>query len=134
MRPLPFSIKSERVKNVKPKRSGKNIMFLVRVYIDAFDKYDLHDVRYVIYELHPSFQKPKVISNNLNSNFDIEIWTWGFFDINAQVVMKEGYVQNVSGYVKYYVQDAVDMIEEEKKKGKEAPKSTGPKKKKKPGK
>ena len=106
MRPIAYSVRSERVKGIAPKRSGKTFLFHVRIFIRSSDRLDLEDIRYVIYELHPTFQNPKQIAKNMHTGFEIQIWTWGFFNVKAKLVMKGGNIQEIDGYVDYNVEDA----------------------------
>ena len=106
MRPISYSIRSERVKGTSPKKSGKTFLFQVRIFIKTYDRLDLEDIRYVIYELHPTFPNPKQISKSIHNNFEIRIWTWGFFDVKAKLVMKGGRIEEIDGYVDYDVSDA----------------------------
>ena len=106
MRPISYTIRSERVKGTAPKRSGNTFLFHVRIFIKSSDRLDLEDIRYVIYELHPTFRNPKQIAKNIRSDFEIQIWTWGFFNVKAKLVMKGGDIQEIDGYVDYDVSDA----------------------------
>ena len=114
MRPPSFRIGCERVRGVDPRKVKENFYFQIRIFIDAYDRLDLHDVRYVIYELHPSFRNPKQISRSIRNDFEIQLWTWGFFDIKAKIVFKEGHVQEIQGYIQYDVKDAKKFALEEK--------------------
>lgn len=103
MRPMEFQLKVERVEGVPMKvfKANGRKNFYVRLFIDSNEPSDLDHIDLVIYELHPTFRKPKRMSKEKNNGFEIKIWTWGYFPVNAQVFMKNGDVRPVSGYVKY---------------------------------
>ena len=58
----------------------------LRVFIEG----DLDRIEYVSYELHPTFNRPDRSSNDPRSNFDIDFWTWGEFEMRATVYFKTG--------------------------------------------
>jgi transcription initiation factor IIF auxiliary subunit len=102
---MDFYLNIERVDGVPKKvfkANGKN-NFYVRLFIESDDPSSLDHIDLVIYELHPTFRKPKRMSKDRNNGFEIKIWTWGFFPVNAKLFMKNGDVRPVSGYVKYDV-------------------------------
>jgi len=53
---------------------------------------DLPYVRAVTYRLHPTFPNPvrRVERTAANQACELEIWTWGIFDITAEVEDKQG--------------------------------------------
>ena len=104
---------------MKPKDFGTSRMhFFVRIYLQSSDRLDLNDIRYVIYELHPTFRQPKQVANNKFNDFEIKIWTWGFFDIKAFIVMRGGKIVELQHYVQYEVGDARVPKKKEKPKKK----------------
>lgn len=77
-------------KPVQYRIKGKeHYQVFLSIYSDSFDP-ELSEVLYVEYELHPTFKNRNRISKNRNSNFEIEIKTWGTFDIKVVVNLKNG--------------------------------------------
>ena len=105
MRPVEYQLRVERVEGVDGKvfKENRRKNFYVRLYIEGQDPSSLNKIDFVIYELHPTFRKPKRMAKEKSNNFEIRIWTWGFFPVNAQIFMKNGDIRPVSGYVKYNV-------------------------------
>jgi len=107
MMPLQFNMISERITGVKGKYfdGNKRKNFYVRLSIESEDPASMRDVHFVIYELHPTFRKPKRISRDAENGFELKIWTWGFFNVDCQIYMKTGEVYSINGYVKYDTKD-----------------------------
>jgi transcription initiation factor IIF auxiliary subunit len=105
MRPIEYELEVERVPGVPLKVFKENGRknFYVRLFIQSENPSDLDQIDFVIYELHPTFRKPKRMSKDRSNGFDLKIWTWGFFPISAQIFLKNGDVRSVTGYVKYKV-------------------------------
>jgi len=97
-----YRIQCERVSGIPPKQfnPGGNKHHYVRIYIEA-DPANLDKIELVKYTLHPSFKKPYRLSEDRSSNFDIKIWTYGYFDIKALLIMRDGGTTEISGYVKW---------------------------------
>src|ERR1700730_7422258 len=66
----------------------------VRIYVEEDDPNtapkSLANIQYVLYELHPSFKNRLRRSESANANFEIKIWTYGWFLISATVIPKSG--------------------------------------------
>jgi len=39
------------------------------------------------------------------NNFEIKIWTYGFFDVHCKIFLKGGRIEEVSGYLNFKVSD-----------------------------
>lgn len=61
----------------------------------------LDEVKLVQYELHPSFREPYRVSTDPTHNFEVGIWTYGFFPVKATIIKKDGSVETVKGDVKW---------------------------------
>jgi len=105
MIPLQFHVRTERVEGVPKKKFEGNPRdhYYVRMFIEGQTPSALDNVKYVIYELHPTFRNPKRISEDRHNNFELKIWTWGFFNVNCQVFLKSGDMIGIKGNVKYDV-------------------------------
>ena len=53
------------------------------------DRADLRRVKYVEYELHPTFSKPVRKITDRKTNFRLETGGWGVFPIHARVVFED---------------------------------------------
>jgi len=102
-----FLIRSVSAKNVNPKRfrvEGR-IYYYVTVNIEAGRSSILDDVEMVVYILHPSFGDGRYrVSADRARGFAIDIWTWGFFDVEARLILKQGQkFETISGEVSWSV-------------------------------
>lgn len=93
---------SERISGVSGRRfrEGGRLHRNVRIYLEARDS-GLDNIDHVEYELHPTFRQRIRSSNNRRGKFEITIWTWGYFSIQARLFMKDGSVKLVDGYVEW---------------------------------
>ena len=100
---MEFSIKSEIVPHSEPKRftEGGRLFRNVRIYLAVENESDLDKVQSVQYELHPTFRQRYQVSVDRRTNFEIRIWTYGFFNIQAKVSLNDGTVKTVTGFVKW---------------------------------
>ena len=106
-----FIIKTERDYTVEPKVfPGNNFKsFFLRVYLDInpalehFEIYTMADVDLVRYQLHRSYKDPVRISNDFTTNFEIKIWAYGYYAIQAAVYPKIGPILTVNGFVRFSV-------------------------------
>jgi transcription initiation factor IIF auxiliary subunit len=64
---------------------------LYKVWLQLHGR-ELPYVRGVTYRLHPTFPNPErfVPRTPANPNCTLPIWTWGLFDVEAEVVGKDG--------------------------------------------
>jgi len=67
--------------------SAEQQVFQIKVLVTGPDKFD---VRSVHYELHPTFSPPEYTSRDSYNDFELELWTWGAFDMPITVTMKDG--------------------------------------------
>jgi hypothetical protein len=118
-----FIINVERVPNVQAKvfTGGKKLNYYLRIYISVDenihreDAYSLEDVTLVKYKLHPSYKEPIRLSENRLKNFEIFIWTWGFYQMKATIYLKYGNSVEVTGRVSF------EITADEKAKSNEGP-------------
>ena len=74
--------------------------YRVRVFLEGND---LPFVRSVTYHLHESFPEPHrtVERSSANPSCEIVIWTWGIFDIRAEIRDRDGRVYEVVQPMQY---------------------------------
>jgi hypothetical protein len=100
-----FQISSARVNRPSVLEDGLRYIY-VRIFLegttDGQDYVGLDDVDYVIYKLHPSFEDSRLQrSGNRSSNFEIKIWTYGWFKTSATVITKDGQAFEIGGKVEF---------------------------------
>ena len=110
-----FIIKVERDKNVEPKNfdRSKYLNYYVRIYIDIDpsalsrlqNAYYFDDISFVKYELHPSYVEPIRTSSDQRNNFELKVWSYGFYPIKATIYLKTGNSLTIPGEVKFEVSD-----------------------------
>ncbi len=105
---IEYAIKSDLILEVPPKRfkEGGRLHYYVRIYIDA-QPTALNAVELVKYTLHPTFKERYRISMDRSNCFELRLWTYGYFDIQAAIVMKDGRTQNITGYVEWRIPDGM---------------------------
>lgn len=74
--------------------AGRQI-FKIKVLVSGPDKYD---VRSVHYQLHPTFSPSEYTSTDPYNDFELELWTWGAFEMPITVTMKDGRVYEYDYY------------------------------------
>lgn len=72
----------------------------VRIFLEAGPA-TLDNIDYVIYKLHPSFKDPVRRSDERGTNFEIKIWTYGWFYISATIMTKQGLPIQIQGKVEF---------------------------------
>ncbi len=98
-----ISIKSKIIPGSKPQRfrEGGRLHRNVRIYLHSDDESDLDRIKSVEYELHPTFRDRYRHSDNRTKNFEIRIWTYGYFNTEAKLTMKDGSKETVTGFVRW---------------------------------
>ena len=98
-----ISIATEVMPKSVPKKFRPNGRkhYNIKIYLKTDDKSELLDVSAVQYELHPTFKQRTRISENLSSNFEINIWTWGYFELKAKLYFRSGGVKEIAGRVEW---------------------------------
>lgn len=115
-----FVIKVERDPNVAPRKfgEGKYLNFYVRIYL-ALDSslmssqrpfYNFDDVSLVKYELDPSYHDPVRSSSERRNDFELKVWTYGFYPIKATIYFKMGQPITIMGNVQFEVTDEEKRI------------------------
>jgi len=66
--------------------AGRQI-FKIKVLVTGPDKFN---VRSVHYQLHPTFSPSEQTSTDPYNDFELELWTWGAFEMPITVTMKDG--------------------------------------------
>lgn len=99
-----YEIASDLVPEIPPKQfnEGGKHHYYVRIYLNG-SAAALDQVLFVRYTLHPTFRNRYRIGKNRSTNFDVKIWTYGYFDIQANIIMKNGSTQDLRGYVRWPV-------------------------------
>ncbi|MGC9514053.1 pYEATS domain-containing protein [Methanocrinis sp.] len=64
-------------------------IFKIKVLVTGPDKFDLRSVHY---QLHPTFSPSEQTSTDPYNDFELELWTWGAFNMPITVTMKDGRV------------------------------------------
>ncbi|MGA1873660.1 MAG: pYEATS domain-containing protein [Thermoplasmatota archaeon] len=106
MRPGPnFRVVSRREPGVASSKfpNSSKTYYYVRLFIEAPSLHDLERIKFVIYQLHPTFRQPKRMSKDRGNNFEIKIWTWGYFEVKVKLYMTDDSVEQIEGYVRYDV-------------------------------
>ena len=103
-----YSIRSELIETVAPKRFRKEgkLHFYVRISLEGSSE-ALDRVELVKYSLHPTFVDPVRVSTSRQSNFDIRIWTYGYFDITASIILRDGFKNDIRGYIEWQVPEGL---------------------------
>ncbi|MDA0735136.1 MAG: hypothetical protein O2909_09970 [Chloroflexi bacterium] len=100
---MAFRIKSERIRGIesKPFREGGKKHYSVRIFLDADSPEELDQVDSVQYELHPTFRNRQRVSSNRATQFEIIIWSYGFFTAKAKIVKKDKPPENIEGFIRW---------------------------------
>jgi hypothetical protein len=99
-----MDIKSERIPGQTPKKFSDRgrWFYYVRIFVDATPA-ELKTIELVKYTLHPTFKEPIRVSDSPSNHFEIRIWTYGYFDVVALLIMKDGTTRNLRGNVKWEI-------------------------------
>lgn len=83
--------------------SGSRDLYKVWIYLDGRD---IGLIEHVKYRLHPSFKNPvkMVKRKSANSLFKLPIWTWGLFNVHAEVKTIDGRRYNLNHKLEYHRQ------------------------------
>lgn len=98
-----ISIESSIVPGSKPQRfrEGGRLHRNVRIYLHSDDESELDKIVSVQYVLHPTFKNRYRNSDNRTRNFEIRIWTYGYFKIEAQLTLRDGSTETIYGFVRW---------------------------------
>jgi hypothetical protein len=94
---------------------GKYI-YKVYLYLEGRDTFLVDSVTY---KLHPTFSERirKVKRTLSNQNCRLIIWTWGLFNVEAEIILKTGEklpAQHYMSYDREFKKDGLRFIEERK--------------------
>ena len=100
---MPYKIRSTEISGAEPKqfRAGGKLHHRVRIYLEATEDDALEDIRSVQYELHPTFRERIQFSDDALNQFELRIWTYGYFTIRATLVKNDGSTEDIKGFVKW---------------------------------
>lgn len=89
---------TERV--IRYRRSSSKDLYRVVIFLEGLE---LPYVKRVTYLLHPTFTpRERVVDRTAsNPNCQMEIYTWGVFEVEAKVDMKDGRQTTLSHYLTY---------------------------------
>lgn len=87
-------------KEIHYSKQGSQTLYKVWLRLDGPE---LPYVRGVTYKLHPTFNNPErfVARTPSNPNCTLSIWTWGIFDVEAEIMTKDGERQIVVHPLRY---------------------------------
>lgn len=95
-----IEIKTIPKKNkIKQFRSNGKKHWKLGISLATTDGSDLPIIKLVEYELHRTFKERFRYSSDRSSNFGIEIWSYGYFEIKAKLHLEDGSIQEISGNV-----------------------------------
>jgi hypothetical protein len=108
-----FCIKVERDFDVQPKKfhGGKYLNFFVKIFLEVDESasvkspYLLEDISFVKYKLDKTYKQRVRISENPLNKFEIKVWTYGYYSIQAKVFPKYGASFLIQGFVSFPVSD-----------------------------
>lgn len=100
---MPFKIRSNEISGVEPKRfrAGGKLHHRVRIYLEATDDDSLEEIRSVQYELHPTFRERIRFSDDAVNQFELRIWTYGYFPMRATLLKNNGTTEDIKGFVEW---------------------------------
>ncbi len=100
---MKLEIKSEVVPRSKAQRfkDGGRLHRNVRIFLVAEDEADLDKIVSAEYELHPTFRERHRRSLDRFRNFEIRIWSYGYFKTKAVVRFEDGSTTTVQGFVRW---------------------------------
>lgn len=102
---MSFSIRAEKVEGVEPLQLSQSPYrhYRVRVFLQATenDARRLDEIESVTYELHPTFPDRFHKSTDRSTSFEIQIWTWGWFLVRAEIKMKGGEVARTENEIQW---------------------------------
>jgi len=104
----PFTVKAERVSDVKAEHYGKLYYFYVRIFLNPTvtsggDMLTLDDIDFVTYRLDPTFKEPVRTSRTRQQAFEIKLWTFGYFKIKATIYTRWGQSFDLNERLDWYV-------------------------------
>jgi len=123
---LSFTIRAERINDVERFEQNGLFYFYIRIFLARVapkvissssasyssedQQLDYNDIKYVVYNLDPTFPQP-IRKSDTGNQFEIKIWTYGFFKVTANIFTNNGAVFTISD-----VPISFEVSEEEKKK------------------
>ena len=113
-----FTVAAERVgpgKHTIPESDEEYMFFHIRIYLQSSasgsDLLTYSDIDKVTYELHPTFKQRLRVSRDNEKQFEVRVWSYGFFKVNARVFTKWGQVFELTTL------DNMGKVKEEERKG-----------------
>jgi len=88
--------------------AGRQI-FRIKVLVTGPDKFN---VRSVHYQLHPTFSPSEYTSRDLYNDFELELWTWGAFEMPITVTTRDGRIFEYDYYFTFG-----DLLREAQRRG-----------------
>ena len=89
------------VQGIYPKkfREGGRDHYFVRIFLKPDSSAELDEVDSVQYELHPTFRQRTQVGTERSNEFEIRIWTYGFFNAKAKIIKKDGSPEPIEGFI-----------------------------------
>ena len=97
-----LKIRSQKVPEVPGKQFRENgkLHRLVRIYLEG-PKEEIDKIKSVEYELHPTFRQRYRQAEDPRNQFEITIWTYGFFKIKATLFHEDKTFEIIEGFVRW---------------------------------
>jgi transcription initiation factor IIF auxiliary subunit len=98
-----YRVKAERVASLSPRkfRPAGKLHYPVRIFIEADDPRALDEIKTVQYKMHESFKEPYRVSSDRRSGFEVIIWTYGYFDVEVEILKLDGTFETIIGEVSW---------------------------------
>jgi len=97
-------IKSDKILGVNPQsfRKDGRKHSQVRIYLTSEpNNTDLEKIQSVQYILHPTFKDRNRFSTDRFRQFEVTIWTYGFFKVEAILTLNNGKQLRLGGFVRW---------------------------------
>ena len=100
---MSYEVRSELVQGSTPKpfRDGGRLHYFVRIFLSADGGDSLNEVKLVRYQLHKSFKDRYPTINDRKTEFEVRVWTYGFFHIFGDITLWDGSRRTAEGTVQW---------------------------------
>jgi hypothetical protein len=108
----PFEIAVEKLKSEKDEDEDF-YYFYIRIFlkrregVPETDEYlSLNEIDSVLFILDPTYGEGRNrLTKNRSKNFELKVWTYGFYKVSAKLITKAGFTFNLDGNVVFEVTD-----------------------------
>lgn len=94
-----FTVVATRIKpgeHTKPENDDEYMFFHIRIFLqqgpNESDTLNYADIDKVTYELDPTFRPRMRVSSDGNKQFEVRIWSYGFFKVNVTIFTRWGQI------------------------------------------